>query len=160
MIQLKPHIIRFTGLFTYPTKDPEWFLKTYSIMDSESSKPLPIMNSRNFLEREIKEEHICKEKKKGYNMGFTMLSEGLLNVALWSPEGSNLVLKNILYEFLNCDLGPKKVRRCDMNEEAAYCLFEAMIVGHEARAMRQLIQNGLTEKAITNWQYDRLEGKL
>ena len=92
----------------------------------------------NFLDCEI----ILERIDPLIGLGFTILSEGMLNVARWDNEKSH-VLRNQIYSF---EENIKIAKILDIGEVGAFCTEELEIVSYEKEAWKKYLISQHTEK--------------
>lgn len=91
-----------------------------------------------FLYKEIRQNRIAPFS----GLGFSILSEGILNVARWDVAIPELI-KNRVYTF---EGEFEEVKRVDIGEVGSFCLWELGIVAHEVHAWKKYLSSARTEE--------------
>lgn len=153
----EPHSVRWLGVFIYPehTDNPEIALKSYGLVnDNHRLIPLPIIEFKGkFLREEVE-----KGKMNLRGLGFSILSNGFLNVAVWNLVSGEIILKNKMYIYQN---NLKTAQVIDINREGAFCKWEEQIAAHERESLERYLNSQKTEEDKKRFLYeDRIEGRL
>ena len=128
-------------------KEPSLILKLYNmyIMDKPISSRGQLLNeSREFLIEEVRRGRIDPL----IGLGFSILSEDMLNVARWDAE-CPIVLKNQIYGYKNGDLGTAEL--LDIRDVGSFCIWELGIVNHERSSWKKYLES--ERKDVDKRQY-------
>ena len=144
----EPRTVRKQGLIIAPSL----VLKLYSMSKDLHPTAKTLKDTKEFLEKEIWEGKISQFSS---GLGFTILSENMLNVAIWDNEYP-LVLKNQIYNF-NETINPAPL---DIREVGSFCVWELGIVGYERNAWMEFLKSKRTKRDKQKYLEDFIEGEL
>ena len=125
-------------------------IKPYTLFAAGSPKHL---QTATLMDRIAQDIHVGDIDKK-LGLGFSIISDGTLNVCLWGGEYPSL-LNQTLYTF-DCNPSGEIVnfRRNNPNNIGAFCCGELGIVAHEAAAWRRyLLSHNSQSKTIRERNY-------
>ena len=133
--------------------EPYLSLKFYEMY--LSGKPFDknlIKQSTDFLHNEIKKGRI----ETYIGTGFAILSEDMLNVAIWDNEHP-IVLKNQIYGYKK-DF--ERAELLDMGDVGSFCIWELGIVNHERNAWKKFLESDKTEEEKLKYLFRVYDGLL
>jgi hypothetical protein len=129
-----PKIVRPHGLIT----SPDLVMKLYSMLSP--GEEMDLESAKDFVQGKIMEGEI-KPYQSG--MGFTILSDGVVNATVWGAEYP-ILGKNEVYFFSDPKLSD--ATRLDLNKEGAYCLYEAQILAFEGARWLEYLRSDKREQ--------------
>jgi hypothetical protein len=133
---------------------PEMFLKLYDMHKQGSPLPDPLVKGcSGFLEKELEAKGIGPN----LGLGFAILSEDSLNVALWDI-GKPIVLRNQLYGFENQNLAT--AQKLSIDDAGAFCAWELGIVNFERNAWLKYLGSGRMQEDKKAYLDSVIEGLL
>jgi len=146
-----PRIAKPIGL----VKTPELVLKMYEMIKQSTifgyfGKDY-ITETALFLESQAEKGKI--ENLSG--LGFTILSEDMLNVAVWDKDYP-IVLKNQIYGFK--EFGSFKP--LNLKKTGSFCIWELGIVNYERNLWKKYLQSERKEADKRKYLNSRIEGLL
>ncbi|MFH1585327.1 MAG: hypothetical protein ABIB79_00990 [archaeon] len=142
-----------SGLIT----TPNLVLKMYDMLRVVDREQNPLKEAREFIKKEIEEGKITPWT----GMGFSILSNGFLNVSRWDTKYPSVV-KNRVYEFDNSktDRVFDSARLNSLEEDGCFCVWELGIVTHEKEAWKRFISSKRTRKDKQDYLEDMITGDL
>jgi len=136
------------------TKTPEKLGDDYVSPYAEDAHSIRNKCARKFLKDEILTEKI--EPLTG--MGFAIISDDMLDVAVWDNENP-IVLKNRIYTY-QLKASGLETELQDINKIGAFCVWELGIVNHERNAWMNYLQSGKTVNDKQVYLENVIEGEL
>ena len=144
-------------LFAWPKgeiRTPKLILKQYLLSEKGNQKPsYPklIQDTERFIKRELVKGELAHK----CGLGFSMLSQGALNICRWGQEDPKILFQD-LYEFD----GPfvSGARKAGVKETGSFCIYELGIVAHERKAWDKFLKSQRTEQDKQNYLNDWVLG--
>jgi hypothetical protein len=130
-------VINFHGLVLSPKENPILALKFYVMQERGKHTP---------THGDIREAVSYIQEKAGIEphsgMGFSILSDGILNVCRWHEEHNDVVVPSIYtWDGSNITWQPKKIER-----EGAFCSREKAVYDYENNAWLEYIASERADK--------------
>ena len=120
------------------TEKPQVVLKRYEIVRTDHQSDAVLAGrASEFVRGEFETGRISPE----LGLGFTVVSQGYLNVALWSKEEPVIPLNHV-YEIRGINEGFEPI---SIDEEGAFCLWEMRIADAEGKEWQRYLTSGRTD---------------
>ena len=145
---LNQKIVKSLGWFICP----ELILKSYSIAEKKHPDNRKVQQTFKLLEDKIREKEIAPL----IGLGFAILSEEMLNVAIWDNQYP-IVLKNKIYALKE---GQDKGKILSPDDIGSFCIWELGIVDHEKDAWKKYLTSTREGKDKINYLTDFFKGRL
>lgn len=133
-------------------------LKMYTMFKEGSNVPtIYIRDVKRSLSAKIKLAH--KGLGQGYSsgLGFSIISEDALNIAVWN-KGPQSTLGNSVFGFNN--FNTQHISSIDIGEEGSFCVWELGIVAHERGAWKRFLSSRRRKADKKRYLKDTIEGLL
>lgn len=149
----EPRIVKPEGL----VKDPQLVLKMYTMMRNQVDNRGVVRNAKKFMERVIKRS-LKREGAIESGLGFVILSEDMLNMAIWNNKYP-IVLKNGIWTYKE-DFKDENIKHEDIRDVGSFCVWELGIVAHERDAWKRYLASERAEVNKRNYLGDTISGGL
>ena len=125
---------------------PQAVLRLYEIIKGRNPADNQLVGkAREFTRHQIESGKIPRE----LGLGFTIVSQGYLNIALWADDPkAPIVPKTNVYALGKPQEAPQKL---SLEETGAFCAWELEIARAEAKAWRQYIKSKRTD--VNKFEY-------
>ncbi len=136
--------VKRSSIYTGLLKTPSLVLKMYELYKSHK---VPFCQRVAGYSADFLEEQIEKGKIKSLSgIGFSILSEDTLNVAVWD-KNCPIVLKNQIYEtnIDKLDISEIFTKQLDIRKDGSFCIWELGIVNHERNAWKKYLESQRNE---------------
>lgn len=133
---------------------PKLAFKAYMMLKYDSFLTQKEMSTtEQFLKSEIESGKITPQ----IGIGFSILSEDMLNVARWDATYP-IVLKNDIYIYERNDIQTAKL--ADVRKTGSFCIWELGIVSHERDAWKRFLASKHTREDKKRYLDDFFDGAL
>ena len=131
-------------------------VKFYTLLPEDASyiRPKVIKKISEVLERKL----VLGKLDSRLGLGFTMISDGIVNACFWGGEYPSLINPNV-YRIGDLDEGTDiALFEQNISYAGAFCCWELGIVAHEARAWRNYLFTKMLETDKQKYLNDRFVG--
>jgi hypothetical protein len=99
------------------------------------------------------------EIKPRLGYGFVIVSDGVINANMWGGTFPSLPVPSI-YSFKGERDVERNMERLGLDAEGVYCVWEAEVFAHEARAWRELLSTPKSERDAKKYLRDCFSGTI
>ena len=130
-------------------------IKCYSLSVKDKPLELKTVNkAKEFVKARILDSTI----KSSQSLGFTILSDGIINVSMWGGEYPSTVHQKI-WTF-DSQKTIHKSRLTDILKAGSYCAWEMSISAHEAKAWREYLHSSHEDTDKLKYLSDFFYGEI
>ncbi|MEK6888674.1 MAG: hypothetical protein AABW80_01055 [Nanoarchaeota archaeon] len=152
-----PRSVKYHGL---AVPNPSVAVKMYSMF--EKGRPFLSDDEERTLKGSVEEILLGEgrfsiEPKLG--IGFSIVSEDVLNISMWGGEYPSLINPNI-FSWDERKVFLINLKRQRIEDVGAYCAWEVAILAHESEAWRRFLRSAKEEKDIKIYLADIFSGEI